>query len=250
LSFNYLKKIKNMKRINIIGAMLFALLIMGTSCRKVTGEGAVQTEQRSVGSFTGVSVNLAANVTYKTDSVYKIELVAQQNILNLLETYTANGRLVLKARNGVNLQTIQPIIIRISAPALNYISMDGDGDFAALDSLKAAGLELRVAGSGTITVPSAMATGSIDALISGSGWIRVQGGKTPRAYFRVSGSGKVLMDVVLADKAAATVSGSGSVQLQALQTLDATISGSGNIYYRGTPQVMSNITGSGRVLPL
>ncbi len=239
-----------MKRINIIGAMLFALLITGTSCRKVTGEGAVQTEQRSAGSFTGVSVNLAANVTYKTDSVYKIELVAQRNILDMLETYTTGGRLVLKARNGVNLQPAQAIVIRISAPALNYISMDGSGDFAVLDSLKATGLELKVTGSGTITVPSAVATGSIDATISGSGWIRVQGGKAPRAYLRVSGSGKILMDAAPADKASATVSGSGSVQLQALQTLDATISGSGNIYYRGTPQVTSHITGSGQVIPL
>jgi Putative auto-transporter adhesin, head GIN domain len=239
-----------MKRINIIGAMLFALLIMGTSCRKVTGEGAVQTELRQAGSFTGISVNLAATVTYKTDSVYKIELVAQRNILDLLEAYTTGGRLVLKARNGVNLQPAQAIVIRISAPAVNYISMDGSGDFAVLDSLKAAGLELQVAGSGTITVPAVVISGNIDATVSGSGWIRVQGGSTSREYLRVSGSGKILMDGVLADKASATISGSGSVQLQALQTLEATISGSGNIFYRGTPQINSHVTGSGRVLPL
>jgi Putative auto-transporter adhesin, head GIN domain len=239
-----------MKRIRITGAVFFALLIMSTSCRKVTGEGAVQTELRQAGSFTGVSVNLAANVTYKTDAVYKIELVAQRNILDLLEAYTTGGRLVLKARNGVNLQPAQPIVIRISAPAVNYISIDGSGDFAVPDSLKAAVLELRVAGSGTITVPAAVISGNIDAMVSGSGCIRVQGGKTPRAYLQVGGSGKILMDGVQADKASANISGSGSVQLRALQTLDATISGSGNIFYRGTPQINSHITGSGRVIPL
>jgi hypothetical protein len=52
----------------------------------------------------------------------------------------------------------------------------------------------------------------------------------------ISGSGKLLLEAVAAEKVEATISGSGDIKVNVSQSLDATISGSGFcLFIAGTP---------------
>ena len=227
-----------------------AALFTNSSCKKVVGEGQVQTETRNITGFSGVSASIGGKIYYKIDPVYKVEITAQPNILDVIETPLSNGHLVVKIRNGVRVKSNEEIIVNISAPTADYLHLSGTGDLMVTGNLIAANLDMGISGTGNITVPSVTITDKLHANISGSGNITVQSGVAKNEDLRISGSGKLFIDGVVAEKATTTISGSGDMQVNLSQALDATISGSGSVYYRGHPLITTQISGSGKVKPL
>src|SRR3954464_5325350 len=81
--------------------LLSAMTVYLTSCEKVTGDGPVVTQTRSVVNFSGIDLRVSGDVEFKQDPNYKVEVTAQQNILDVMETYVSNNRLVVKFKNDV-----------------------------------------------------------------------------------------------------------------------------------------------------
>ena len=236
------------KQILILAAA--AALFANSSCKKVVGEGQVQTETRNITDFSGVSAAIGGRINYKIGPVYKVEITAQPNILDVIESFKINGHLVIKVRNGVRIKENEEITVNISAPTADYLHLSGCGDLVVTGSINAANLDMGISGTGDIRVPTVNVTDNIKAVISGSGNINVQAGTARTEELRISGSGKLILDGVAAEKARTTISGSGDMQVNLSQTLDATISGSGSVYYRGHPLITTSISGSGKVKPM
>ena len=227
-----------------------ATLILSSSCKKVVGEGDLQTEIRNVTDFSGVSASIGGKIYYKIDPVFKVEIIAQRNILEVIQTTKQNGYLLLKVKDGVRIKSNEEITVNISAPTADFLHLSGTGDLAVMGNIISANLDMGISGTGNITVQSVTVTDKIDASISGSGDIIVQSGVAKNEDLRISGNGKLFIDGVVAEKAKTTISGSGDMQVNLSQTLDATISGSGSVYYRGNPLISTQVSGSGRVKPL
>ena len=227
-----------------------AALLTATSCRKVIGEGDLQTETRNITDFSGVSASIGGKIYYKIDAVYKVEITAQRNILDVIQATKINGHLLLKIKDGVRIKSNEEIIVNISAPTADYLHLSGTGDLAVIGDINAVNLDMGISGTGNIAASSINVTDKIKAEISGSGDINVQAGTARNEDLRISGNGKLFMDGVVAEKATTNISGSGDMQVNVSQTLDATISGSGSVYYRGHPLISTNISGSGKVKPL
>jgi len=236
------------KRIFMLAAA--AALLTFSSCKKVVGEGPLQTETRNISDFSGVSASIGGKINYKINPVYKVEITAQRNILDVIETSKINGYLLVKVRNGVRIKANEEITVNISAPTADYLHLSGSGDLAVTGNITAANLDMGISGTGNIIVPAVTVADKINAVISGSGNISVFAGTARNEDLRISGSGKLFLDGVAAEKATTTISGSGDMQVNLSQTLDATISGSGSVYYRGHPLISTNISGSGKVRPL
>jgi hypothetical protein len=228
-----------------------AVALVGlSSCEKIEGEGPVVIQERAMQHFKNVSVGVGGKVNYKIDPVYKVEIQAQQNILDILETVMNGEELVIKFKNGVNVRSHEQIVINISAPVAEGVSLGGSAEFTLTGPLTGDHLSLRVSGSGNIQVQQATLANRLDATISGSGNITVQQGTANNEMLKISGSGNINMADFTVFKANADISGSGNVKVNASQQLEASISGSGSIYYRGTPVVSTQISGSGSVRPL
>jgi|SRR4030095_558051 Putative auto-transporter adhesin, head GIN domain len=238
-----------MKKIFIMLAAAAALLT-SSSCKKVIGEGDLQTETRNITDFSGVSASIGGKIYYKIDPVYKVEITAQRNILDVIQATRSNGHLLLKVKDGVRIKSNEEIIVNISAPTADYLHLSGTGDLVVVGNINAVNLDMAISGTGNITASSVTVTDKIRAEISGSGDIGVQAGTARSEDLRISGNGKLFIDGVVAEKATTTISGSGDMQVNVSQTLDATISGSGSVYYRGHPLISTNISGSGKVRPL
>ena len=238
-----------MKR-SIIFLAATATLCIFSSCRKVTGEGPVQSELRAIDNFSGISTGVAGKVNYTIEPQFKVEIIAQRNILDVLETSTAGGHLVIKVKDGVNISSREEIIINISAPTADYLELSGSGILKLTGNLNASDLGVKLSGSGSIFINSLVVSNKMEAAISGSGNINVIAGTVQEEALRISGSGKMIMDGVTGKNAVVAISGSGNMQLNVSQLLDATLSGSGSVYYRGTPRVSAHISGSGRLVPL
>jgi hypothetical protein len=244
-----MKQINKMKK-GIFMLAAAAALLTFSSCEKVIGEGPLQTETRNISGFSGISTSVGGKINYKIDPQYKVEITAQANILDVIETSKLNGYLLIKIRNGVHVRSNEEITINVNAPNADYLHLSGTGDLMVTGNIIETNLDMSISGTGSMTVQNAIVTDKLHAAISGSGDMIVQTGTAKNVDLRISGNGKLLTDGVAAEEARTNISGSGDMQLKVSQSLDATISGSGSVYYRGNPLISTNISGSGKVRPL
>jgi hypothetical protein len=236
---------------NILLISIFIIMSL-SSCQKnspwsISGKGNNITETREPGSFSAIHLSIDADVYYTQDSIYKVEVSGQGNILNVLETKVHGDKLDIGFGQPVWMH--KEIKIYIHSPNITGLTLSGSGNIIAENNLKSTSMYLKISGSGKIKIPS-LITGRIDVKISGSGDINVSGGATSTETINISGSGNVDMLNLLANSCEGKISGSGDILVNLTQSLDATISGSGNIKYKGTAIVNTHISGSGNVIHL
>lgn len=236
-----------MKPISFLFIALFSLAF--TACEKVRGEGPIVTEARNVSNFSGVDLRCEADLYYHTSPDYSVTLTGQQNVLDVLETYTSEGRLVIRYRGDVRVRSHERLHLQIAAPSVNTLRVRGSGDIMTSGPLNPSRLDMDVDGSGSIRV-SELTANLIDAEIMGSGNIRVAGGSVIEVRTLISGSGDIDLAAVPAREATTITSGSGDTRLYVFDWLKSTISGSGDVFYRGNPSIETHISGSGRVTRL
>jgi Putative auto-transporter adhesin, head GIN domain len=229
--------------------LLAAVFFIFPSCKRVVGEGPVVTQTRTVGNFTGVSSEMSGKVNFTIAPDFKVEITAQQNIIDVLNTNVVNGVLHIDFKNNVRVKEHEDLLINITAPYADYFRLSGSGNMNVQGDVAANDLTVTLSGSGDIAIQNAVIDDKIDTDISGSGNISIANGSAVNEDVEISGSGKVEMAGVGAQNAVTHTSGSGDVKLAISSNLDAHISGSGSVYYHGNPIISTHISGSGRVIP-
>ena len=237
-----------MKQISLVLLTTLAFLPF-QSCRKVVGHGPVITETRTVANFTSVAFGVPGVMYYTQDTVFGIEIQAQENIVREIETYLVGNELKVRVHDHVRLRTHEDIRVNVRAPALGALSLSGSGNIKVIQPYRPANTRLVVSGSGTISV-NQLETTNIDATVSGSGHLIVFDGVAKHIDGDISGSGRIDLIGVPAKTARTRITGSGSVKLNVSDELNSNISGSGTVFYKGNPVINSRVTGSGRVVRL
>lgn len=261
-NFNLKLFISGLSRICIV-------IILFSSCHKISGEGPLVSETRSTGQFEGIDMAISGVLKYTPDSVFKVEIKAQQNIQNLIETSVINNQLIIGLKRDTRLGSYKPVEVSVHAPDINSLKISGSANAFILKPLNTEGLSLAISGSGDIHTDSLTTPQMFLVKISGSGSVYVKSmksngfkldisgsgnmladiGTTTDEQLSISGSGKVDISSVESQNASIRSSGSGDVRLHANEKLDVHISGSGNIYYKGNPKITSEISGSGKIIP-
>jgi hypothetical protein len=229
---------------------LFGILLLGfSSCRKdpflgIWGKGENVTEVRDLSGFSGIDLGMNANVYYLQDSIYRVEVIAQPNIIGHIET-EVQGK-VLKIDCRPRLHRCKTISIIIHSPDMDYLHLGGSGNIDAQNPITTQSMEVSLSGSGNISIYSVTAN-DLTAKISGSGNVTIGGGSVSSENFSVSGSGNLDALDLVCDTCVASISGSGNMQIHVIKHLNVSISGSGSVKYRGYPSVETHISGSGNV---
>ena len=235
------------KSITVI-ALLMASFFIFPSCEKIVGEGPIVTETRSTGNFTGISSEMSGKVNIRIANEFKVEVSAQRNILDVLQTHVVDGVLHIDFKDFVRVRTHEDLLINITVPTANYFRLSGSGDMHVHGDLATNSLQVKMSGSGNIFIEKAVVASGIDADISGSGNISILNGSAINQDLKISGSGKMEFAGVSSENAVTRISGSGDMKLVVSKKLDATISGSGSVYYHGNPIINTKISGSGKVI--
>ena len=139
-----------------ITVLLIGALYLLPSCEKVVGEGPLVTETRSVGNFNGISFETAGKVNFNIAPDYKVELTAQRNILDVLQTNVASGVLHIDFKDNVRARHYEDIIANITAPSLNDVRLSGSGDINVHGNVATSSLKVLVSGSGNISIQNAV----------------------------------------------------------------------------------------------
>jgi hypothetical protein len=234
-----------MKRIFLLSLVL-CLLLLFNSCDKVKGKGEVVSQKRSAAGYNAISLSMEGDLYFTPDSVYSLEIQAQQNILDVIESQVEGGRLVLKIQDHTVLGNHDPIRFYIHAPSVSDFDVSGSGNIITGLKITQPEQHYNISGSGNISVNEIEAM-SIFGKISGSGSMTGSAGDADYANLTISGSGNLNFIDVRADSVYVTISGSGDVSVFAVKFLDVTISGSGNVKYNGNPVINQHISGSGNI---
>lgn len=198
-----------------------------------------------VDNFTGISFGVQGELILTQGAGFSVTLEGDRDLLNNIETYVTNGRLVIKKdswRDNMN----KKVTVWVTMPDITSLSVSGSGNLRASGSVKCDELHLSVSGSGKINLENLVAK-ELESGISGSGSISVSGRGAEICDISISGSGHFSAEEFEVGEMEISVSGSGSCRVNVVKSLEASISGSGNIYYRGDPRIDSRSSGSGRI---
>lgn len=211
----------------------------------IHGDGPTQTESRSITGFHAIDLGISGNVEASLGD-YKVEVVAQGNLLPHIKTTVSDGTLVISFDESVS--SSKDIIVRVSAPAFDGFSVSGSGEIKVNGPVQADNLKVAIGGSGAVNIPQVSAD-KFDLSLSGSGEL-LMGGKVNTGKLSISGSGDVKAKSLEFNELTTDVSGSGSVWTHVNTLLKASVSGSGDVYYTGEPKVEASVSGSGTVLKM
>jgi hypothetical protein len=235
---------------NLKAIVVFATLIMGMpSCTKVIGDGPVVSETRVTREFSRIEFSVAGEMTYVESNEPEIEIEAQRNIIDVIETSVNGDELRIRVRDGKRIRSSEDIRITVKGPGVRSLFLSGSGRLTVDEDFHPADANLFVSGSGRMRLKS-LNSETLEARVSGSGSIDVEDGSVDRESIAVSGSGDVHMQQVIARRASTFTSGSGNIYLHATEELEVRISGSGDVFYKGNPQTNVSVSGSGRIIKL
>ena len=187
------------------------------------GSGTPATQVRTLPAFTAVDLAGSNNVTVHVGKTQTVTVHGDDNLIRYVTTTVQDGTLAIGQSRGFS--TTSPMSVVITVPALDAVTLSGAG-VLAVTGVAADRFTVSAPGSGVLVV-TGTAT-SLDATLSGTGDVRLDG--------------------LAAQDATATVSGTGRLLVNASQSLDATVSGTGSIVYTGSPtDVTKDVTGTGSI---
>lgn len=203
---------------------------------------------RNVSTFDQLKIAGPFDVTLSPDRVGSIQIDADQEMLDKIITEVKNGALIIrmKKRSYFSTNPWKTIAIDVPMPNLRAIHLSGSGKVHNTTAFSTDNLEVKLAGSGSITLLT-NAT-NVNSQLSGSGTVKMKG-TTTQINVKLAGSGHAKLQELKAKNGQAELSGSGSIRLQCSENLTAKIAGSGTIRYYGEPagKLHSKVTGSGSV---
>lgn len=201
-------------------------------------------EERDVPAFKEISLGIHGDLYFTQGSPQKVVVESDESLLEKLETEVKDGVLKIRFDNW-NVSSNKPVTIWVTAPEVEGLYLSGSGKIIAEGKVNTGAIDLRISGSGTLTMND-LTAGNVDAAISGSGNINLTG-SGEAIEVSISGSGGIFGESFSVTGCEISISGSGGCRIDATGKLDARISGSGDIYYYSTPQVDASVSGSGKI---
>lgn len=217
------------------------------SSERITGNKEVVKQTRTVSDYDRISVTGMMEVQLVAGKEGKIELEAESNLMEHIETEVNGGHLKISVKKGVNLQPSRNYPIKLVVPFedLEALALTGSGHIRNTDEIRSRDFKVSVTGSGNMNLH--LVTETLNGSLTGSGDVKLRG-NTRNFKCSVTGSGDFLAYDLKADVVDANITGSGDIQISVVDELNARVSGSGDISYKGNPEKQNfRTSGSGKV---
>lgn len=227
-----------------IGVLLVCVSLCLAACGK-QGKGEFITQKHDFNSFNKVQFDGSTIVNISASSQFYVDVIAQENIHDILKVEVKNDVLYLGLKPGKNLNSNTKVTFNVFGNNLVGIANTGSGILKADELALSPTLQVVSTGSGMLEFGGMFTQLNVEN--TGSGKVLGQG-LADKITMNSTGSGEILAFDLPCSDADITSTGSGLVQLKANNTLKVTITGSGNVLYKGNPVITSTVTGSGKVI--
>lgn len=193
-------------------------------------------ETRTVGNFDAVRLIGSYDVVYSQGKTTKVEVVAPDNVMDMITTEVKNGTLTISTKKiaGVTVisRTSDDVTVYVTSPTLTEMNLIGSGDITAKDPVKSDRLKLNLQGSGDMDF-SNIECKNLTANLQGSGDMKISKVSTSEtALLQLQGSGDFEVGDADSPKLVVTLQGSGDMNINRVSSADivsATLKGSGDM---------------------
>ena len=211
---------------------------------RISGNGHIVSEQKNVGSFNSIDASGQVVVHVRQNaSASSVKIETDENLQSYLDVFTDGNTLVIRTKQGFNLDPSKDIIAYVSAPAFKGIGLSGQCDIIGDSPITGSEpLSLHVSGQGDINLEVHLPKISTD--ISGQGNVNLKGQVTD-FNASVSGQGDVKCFDLITENTTLDISGGSDIEVTANKQLNIEASGSSSVHYKGSANVNQNISGSG-----
>lgn len=241
---------KLLRPLSLAAVLAGCLVFVAGGQARTVGSGRAASETRAVSGFHGVELAVTGTLDIVTGDREELVVEADDNLLPLIETTVrGDGTLLITSKSGEGIEVKSPLHFKLSAKALDKITLTSSGNVHAHGKLAADRMNVSLPGSGNIAIDR-LEAGALEVSLAGSGTIRVAAGGAASQQVKVNGSGDYEAGQFRTDVAKVSVNGSGACRVWAEKTLDVSSNGSGDVTYHGGAQVRQRVTGSGTVRAL
>ena len=216
---------------------LSSCLFLGPS---VKGNGEVKEEVRKVGEFSDVKVTSGMNVYFVQGEVPKVEVIADENLLEIIETRTEGGTLEIKALANIWSATEKKVIVTIND--IREIEGTAGSNIYTIGQLSLNQITLRASAGCNMRMD--IAVRNADISISSGANIFLSG-TAGELVARTSSGANLKAEDFKADTSDIKVSSGANVWVTTMKDLTAHASSGGNIFYFGTPGKTQTTSSSG-----
>ena len=203
----------------------------------VKGNGKLKTENRELGSFSGIKVSGAYTIYLSQNDECSLRVVADENIQDLIKTEVRND--VLHIKNETSIRNAKKMELYIGFKYLRFIKASGAISLKKENSMKFDELNIEINGASSAKLELSANKISIDN--SGASSIRIKG-QAKILNVDISGAGSVNAVDLKANEARIDISGVGTGKVFVEDKLRVNISGIGSVKYKGNPKVTSDIS--------
>ncbi len=224
-------------------------LITFSSCngKSIRGDGNVVSKEISIAEYNSIEFRGGSTIFYE-------QKADSTPYLRIEIDENLYPYLEVKSENGtLSVKTeqganIRPTKYEIYTNSKNLNSINASGSIKTFVKGKLESDNFEFKVSGSGSITcDSLIANSVKSRVSGSANITLTG-KAGTIDTAISGSGKVMSSDMQADTVICTVSGSGNFSVYAEKLLKVKVSGSGNVNYKGDPHIEQSISGSGKVI--
>lgn len=229
-----------------LAAIMISSLCAQAQILGVRGSGNVITEDRQVGDFTVIEVVGSADVVIRQGDESRVQVHADQNLLEFITTEVRNGTLVIGGEGRV--RSYKKFEVHVTIARLDRVKIMGSGDVRSEGALSGNDLEIAIYGSGDVSMQ--LDHKSLTTNINGSGDVAVSGIAGSLAV-TVMGSGDFTASDLRLEKCTLKVMGSGDMKLSgraSLVEIESFASGDINLHNLTAEDVDARIFGSGDIV--
>ncbi|MCL6272903.1 DUF2807 domain-containing protein [Muricauda sp. 2012CJ35-5] len=230
-------------------AIAVLMALMASSCKwdidfgnGQRGNGQVVEESRKVNEeFTVVSASEGIDVYVTQDSEFKIDVEADENIIDLIGTDIKDGKLRIHAIENIGRATKK---VYVSLPDVSGLKSSSGADLIAQNVIETEKIELDASSGSDLHVELVAVEVSADA--SSGADIKVSG-RTDMLYADASSGADIRARDLMAKRCNADASSGSDIAVNVSESLIADASSGADISYTGEASVQTNKSVSGSV---
>lgn len=236
----------SIKSIFVYFFIIASTVLCGLSCAQgLKGNGNVISEERTVSTFTHLSINGVFNVFIDQGDKESVKIETDENLQDIIETIHTGSKLTIRWKDKASVKESTKMNVYVTVKNMDVLGIKGVGNVSTTSPLKTETMELSVSGVGNTSLEINCKTLTAD--FSAVGNIELKG-TTDEADIIAEGTGNLKAFDLIVKKLTLKVSGIGNTEVHAEEEISITSSGVGNVSYKGNPVVKSmNNSGVGKV---
>ena len=208
----------------IVAALMVVLITSGlvTGCTgvKLIGSGNLVTETFDYSDFTGIKAENGMHVELISSDSYKIEVVADDNVIDYIEVNKSGDTLKIKPKSNTHFRNAT-LTAKVNMPDLYKLELSG-GSHASISGFNSShDLSVRLSGGSHLSepmIPGDIAAGNADFNLSGGSHVALSG-SAENLDVRCSGGSHIILkdfsvndaNINLSDGSHATVNVGGTL---------------------------------------